>query len=65
MSTGLIVSVPIAIAPTACMPPKTYISLAPAMCIAATMAGCGSPFTGGAEAIMRGTPATDAVSTDM
>jgi len=35
------------------------------MCIAATMAGCGSPLTGGALAMMRGTPATDAVSTDM
>ena len=54
-----------AIAPTACIPPKTYISCAPAICIAATMAGCGSPFTGGADAIIRGTPATDAVSTDM
>ena len=33
--------------------------------MAATIAGCGSPFTGGAEATMRGTPATEAVSTDM
>jgi hypothetical protein len=35
------------------------------MCIAATMAGCGSPLTGGALATMRGTPATCAVSTDI
>ena len=35
------------------------------MCIAATIAGCGSPSTGGADAMMRGTPATDAVKTDI
>ena len=31
--------------------------------MAATIAGCGSPLTGGAEATIRGTPATDAAAT--
>ena len=43
MSTGLIDAVPIAIAATACTPPSTKISSAPAKCMAATIAGCGAP----------------------
>ena len=36
-----------------------------ARCMAATMAGCGLPSRGGADAMILGTPATLAVSTDM
>ena len=57
--------VPIAIATTACTPPSTRISSAPARCIAATIAGCGLPWYGGAVATMRLTPATLAVTTLM
>jgi hypothetical protein len=52
-------------APTACTPPRTRISSAPPSFIAATIAGCGAPFTGGAEATTRRTPATFAVITDI
>ena len=38
-----IVSVPSAMAATACTPPSTKISSAPPKCIAATIAGCGPP----------------------
>ena len=65
MSTGAMDAVPIAIAATACTPPSARISSAPAKCIAATIAGCGSPWKGGAVATMRPTPATLAVSTLM
>ena len=43
ISTPFIVSVPIAIAATACIPPRHRILSAPPICIAATIAGCGSP----------------------
>ena len=46
MSTGLMLSVPSAIAATACTPPSTWISSAPPRCIAAIVAGCGSPSIG-------------------
>ena len=65
MSTGAIVSVPSAMAATACTPPSTKISSAPPKCMAATMAGCGPPLCGGAQAMMRPTPATRAVTIDM
>src|ERR1700681_4141426 len=61
MSTAAIVSVPSAIAATACTPPSTKISSAPPKCIAATIAGCGPPLNGGAQAMIRFTPATLAV----
>lgn len=35
------------------------------MCIAAMTAGLGSPLKGGVAAAMRGTPATEAVGTDI
>ncbi|MNV81478.1 hypothetical protein D3C71_1751450 [compost metagenome] len=65
MSTGAMLEVPTAIATTACTPPSTRISSAPAMCMAATIAGWGSPWKGGAVATTRLTPATLAVSTLM
>src|SRR6185503_7303300 len=65
MSTGPMVSVPSAIAATACTPPSTKISSAPPKCIAATMAGCGPPLNGGAQAMIFFTPATRAVTIDM
>src|ERR1041384_1910651 len=65
MSTGAMVSVPSAMAATACTPPSTKISSAPPKCIAATMAGCGPPRNGGAHAMMRFTPATSAGAIDM
>ena len=65
ISTPFIVSVPIAIAATACIPPKHKILSAPPICIAATIAGCGSPPCGGADAIISLTPATFAVNTDI
>ncbi len=52
-------------AATACTPPSTRISSAPPKCMAATMAGCGPPLNGGAQAMMRFTPATRAVTIDM
>ena len=65
MSTAATLSVPSAIAATACTPPSTRISSAPPRCIAATIAGCGPPSTGGAQATTRGTPAAFAVTTLM
>ena len=62
ISTGAIVAVPRAMAATAWTPPSTYISSAPAMTIAATVSGCGFPFVGGVQAMMRSTPATFAVT---
>ena len=56
---------PIAIAPTPCIPPKTYISCAPPSFIAVTTAGLGLPSKGGVVAIILGTPATEAVTTDI
>ena len=41
------------------------MSSAPPKCMAATMAGCGAPLYGGAQAMMRLTPATRAVTIDM
>ena len=41
------------------------MSSAPPKCIAATIAGCGPPLNGGAQAMMRFTPATLAVTIDM
>ena len=41
------------------------ISSAPPRCIAATVAGCGTPFNGGVQATTCRTPATFAVSDDM
>ncbi|KAG1375885.1 hypothetical protein G6F59_018294 [Rhizopus arrhizus] len=43
MSTGATLGVPTAIATTACTPPSTRISSAPAMSMDVTMAGCGLP----------------------
>ncbi|MCY1522333.1 hypothetical protein D9M68_571820 [compost metagenome] len=43
MSTGATLGVPTAMATTACTPPSTRISSAPAMSMAVTMAGCGLP----------------------
>jgi hypothetical protein len=65
MSTGATLGVPTAMATTACTPPSTRISSAPAMSMAVTMAGCGLPWYGGAVDTMRFTPATLAVSTLM
>ena len=65
MSTCAIEAVPMAIAATACTPPSARISSAPAKCIAATIAGWGSPWNGGAVDTTRRTPATFAVSTLM
>ena len=65
MSTAPIVSVPSAMAATACTPPSTKMSSAPPKCMAATIAGCGPPLNGGAQAAMRFTPATRAVTIDM
>ena len=65
MSTGRMEGVPTAMATTAWMPPSTKISSAPARCCAATMAGAGRPWNGGAQVTMRGTFATLAVTTDM
>ena len=65
MSTAAMLAVPSAIAATACTPPRTKISSAPPRCMAATMAGCGPPWKGGAQATMRLHPATFAVTTDI
>ena len=61
-STWSIVSVPIAIAATAWMPPSRKISSAPARCMAATVAAGISPRIGGVQAATRATPATFAVT---
>src|ERR687894_167734 len=58
MSTGRNVSVPSAIAATAWTPPRTWISSAPARCIAAIVSGCGMPWFGGGQAGMWAAPAT-------
>ena len=64
-STLPIVSVPMAIAATAWMPPSRKISSAPARCRAATVAAGISPRIGGVQAVTRSTPATLAVTTVM
>ena len=62
MSTGRMVSVPRPIAAIAWMPPSTQISSAPPSTIAAMVSGCGAPWLGGVQAMMRETPAVRAVT---
>ena len=65
MSTGAIVSVPSAIAADRLHAAEHVDLVRAARCMAATIAGCGLPWKGGAQATMRVTPATLAVTTDM
>ena len=58
-------SVPSARAARAWTPPSTWISSAPARCMAAIVAAVGAPSKGGVQETTRGTPATLAVTTDM
>ena len=62
MSTGAIVAVPSAMAPTAWTPPSKKISSAPPSAIAAMVSACAAPSVGGVQATIRRTPATFAVT---